>query len=175
MIRWRAWADALREAVEGLPPVRVVLRGVSPHAGGVLACGYPVDDALVTLQKRFAHGLAARGVRDVERGWVRDRWYVSLVHFAEPVSVTTAEAVVGWCDERADLPIGLAELAAAEIVQAVHTGTGVRLDTLESADCLVGAGARPRTAPTPTAPPRSPDRAPPTAQPPTAVTSPTVR
>ncbi|MFI7152885.1 2'-5' RNA ligase family protein [Nonomuraea sp. NPDC050022] len=130
----RAWADALREAVAGLPPVRVVLRGVSPHAGGVLACGYPVDDALVTLQKRFAHGLAARGVRDFERGRVRDRWYVSLVHFAEPVSVTTAEEIVGWCDERADLPIGLAELTAAEIVQAVFTGTGVRLDTLESAE-----------------------------------------
>ncbi|HUR04518.1 MAG TPA: hypothetical protein VM347_18380 [Nonomuraea sp.] len=149
----RVYADALREAAAGLPPVRVVLRGVSPHAGGVLACGYPADDTLVTLQKRFAHGLAARGVRDVEHGWVRDRWYVSLVHFAEPDpdpgpdpdaqpdpqpdpvpepgSVTTAEAIVGWCDERAGLPIGVAELSAAEIVQAVYTGTGVRLDTLE--------------------------------------------
>ncbi|MBT2233305.1 2'-5' RNA ligase family protein [Nonomuraea sp. NEAU-A123] len=127
----RAYADALREAAADVSPVRVVLRGVSPHPGGVLACGHPVDDTLLTLQKRFAHGLAARGVRDLERGWVRDRWYVSLVHFAEPVPVTTAEAIVGWCDERADLPIGVAELGAADLVQAVHTGTGVRLDVLE--------------------------------------------
>ncbi|MFD1537536.1 2'-5' RNA ligase family protein [Nonomuraea guangzhouensis] len=126
-----AYADALREAAAGLPPVPVELRGVSPHAGGVLVCGHPVDDTLVTLQKRFAHELAARGVRDFEHGRVRDRWYVSLVHFADPVPVTAAEAIVAWCDERADLPIGVAELAAAEIVQAVHTGTGVRLDTLE--------------------------------------------
>lgn len=127
----RSYVDALREAAAGLPPVEVVLRGVSPHAGGVLAYGHPADDTLVTLQKRFAHGLAARGVRDLEHGRVRDRWYVSLVHFAEPVPVTSAEAIVGWCDERADLPIGVAELAAAELAQAVHTGAGVRMDTLE--------------------------------------------
>jgi hypothetical protein len=125
----RAYADALREAAEGLPPVQVELRGVSPHAGGVLACGHPVDDTLEVLRKRFAHGLAIRGVRDLERGRVRDRWYVSLVHFARPV--TAPEEIVRWCEERAALPIGIAELPAAEITQAVHTGTGIRLDTLE--------------------------------------------
>ncbi|MEU0566715.1 hypothetical protein ABZ297_15165 [Nonomuraea sp. NPDC005983] len=123
-----AYAASLGEAVAGLPPVRIELRGVSPHVGGVLAVGYPVDDNLVTLQRRFAQSLRFRGVGDFE-SWVRDRWYVSLVHFAAPV--TDPEAVVDWCDEHADVPIGLAEIKAADIVQAVHTGVGIRLNTLE--------------------------------------------
>ncbi|MEU4331213.1 hypothetical protein [Nonomuraea dietziae] len=56
-----------------------------------------------------------------------------LVHFAAPVE--RPEAIVGWCEERADLTVGVAELSRAEIVRAVHTGGGVRLVTLERAEC----------------------------------------
>jgi hypothetical protein len=94
----------------------------------VLAFGYPVDDTLVSLQRRFAEGLRIRGVGDVE-SWVRDLWYVSLVHFAAPV--TDPKSIVAWCDVHADVPIGLAEIDTAEIVQAVYTGVGMRLNTLE--------------------------------------------
>ncbi len=123
-----AYAASLAEAAAGSPPVRIEVRGVSPHAGGVLAFGYPLDDALVTLQQRFAYALRTRDAGGFE-SWVRDRWYVSLTHFATPV--TDPEAVVAWCERHADVPIGLAEIQAAEIVQAVPTGAGVRLDTLE--------------------------------------------
>jgi hypothetical protein len=68
----------LAEAVAGLPPVRIEVRGVSPHAGGVLAFGHPVGDTLTTLQRRFARSLRTRGAAEFE-SWVRDRWYVSLV------------------------------------------------------------------------------------------------
>lgn len=61
--------------------------------------------------------------------WVRDRWHVSLMHFATPV--TDPKAIVAWCDEHADVRIGLAEIEAADIVQYVHTGGGMRLETLE--------------------------------------------
>lgn len=123
-----AYAAALDEAAAGLPPVRIEVRGVSPHGGGVLAFGHPVDDTLVTLQRRFAESLRTRGAGEFE-SWVRDRWYVSLVHFAAPV--TDPEAIVAWCDEHADVPIGRAEIGAAEIVEAVPTGAGIRLNTLE--------------------------------------------
>jgi hypothetical protein len=129
-----AYAASLDEAVAGLPPVRIEVRGVSPHAGGVLAFGHPVDDTLATLQRRFARSLRTRGAGEFE-SWVRDRWYASLVHFATPV--TDPEAIVAWCDEHADVPIGLAEFGAAEIVEAVPTGAGIRLNTLERS-VLVG-------------------------------------
>jgi hypothetical protein len=129
-----AYAASLDEAAAGLPPVRIELRGVSPHAGGVLAFGHPVDDTLTTLQRRFGQSLRTRGVAEFE-SWVRDRWYVSLVHFATPV--TDPGAIVAWCDEHAGVPIGLAEIRAAEIVQAVPTGDGLRLNTL-ARSVLVG-------------------------------------
>lgn len=123
-----AYAASLAEAVAGLPPVRIEVRGVSPHSGGVLAFGHPVDDTLTTLQRRFARSLRTRGAAEFEY-WVRDRWYVSLVHFGTPV--TDPEPIVAWCDEHADVPIGLAEINAVEIVEAVPAGVGIRLNTLE--------------------------------------------
>ncbi|MFB9626899.1 hypothetical protein [Nonomuraea helvata] len=125
------YRDALAEAVEGLAPARVRLAGVSPHPGGVVACGHPEDDTLVTLWKRFAHAMESRGVLDLEHGRVRDRWYVSIVHFAGPL--TDPRRIVAWCDAHADVDIGLAELDTAEIVQFVLTGTGIQVKALEEA------------------------------------------
>ncbi|MEV0228077.1 hypothetical protein [Nonomuraea sp. NPDC050786] len=125
------YRDALIEAVDGLAPARVRLSGVSPHPGGVVACGHLEDDTLVTLWKRFAHAMESRGVRHLEHGRVRDRWYVSLVHFAGPL--TDPRRIVEWCDAHADVDLGLAELDTAEIVRFVHTGTGIRIEELEAA------------------------------------------
>ncbi|MFC4118417.1 hypothetical protein [Nonomuraea zeae] len=127
----RVYGAALAEAAAGLPPVRIRLSGVSPHAGGVLACGHPEDDTVTTLWARLARALAARGVRDQERGRVRDRWYVSLVHFAGPLA--DPERIVQWCDEHAGVDFGVAELTTAEIVQFVHTGTSIQVRPLERA------------------------------------------
>ncbi|MEV4172016.1 hypothetical protein [Nonomuraea sp. NPDC049709] len=125
----RAYAAALAEAVEGLPPVRLRLSGVSPHRGGVLVAARTEDDALVTMRKRFAHAMESCGIRDLEHGRVRDRWYVSLVHFARPLA--NPREIVEWCDTHADADFGVAELPTAEIVQFVHTGTGIRVESLE--------------------------------------------
>ncbi|WP_433437056.1 hypothetical protein [Nonomuraea sp. CA-141351] len=127
----RVYGDALAEAAAGLAPARVRLAGVSPHAGGVLVCGHPEDDTLATLWKRFAHAMESRGVRDLEHGRVRDRWYVSLVHFAAPLADPLR--IVEWCDAHADVDLGTAELDAAEIVQFVLTATGIRIKALEKA------------------------------------------
>lgn len=127
----RAYGEALAEAADGLPPAWVYLAGVAPHRGGVLVGAHPVDETLETLRKRFAGNPQSRGVRDLEYGRVRDRWYVSLVHFAAPL--TNAEEIVAWCDAHADADFGLVELPAAEIVQYVHTGSAIRGDRLELA------------------------------------------
>ncbi|MGW3351432.1 hypothetical protein ACWDA3_49730 [Nonomuraea rubra] len=138
----RAYGAALAEAAEGLPPAEVRLAGVSPHRGGVLVGAHPQDDTLDTLRKRFAHALESRRVRDLERGRVRDLWYVSLVHFAAPL--TNPRELVEWCDTHADTDFGTTGLPAAEIVQFLHTGEGIRVHSLESAALDGGGGASPR-------------------------------
>ncbi|MBE1565183.1 hypothetical protein [Nonomuraea africana] len=120
------YGAALAAAAEGLPPVRVELRGVAAHRGGMLVWGAPADVTLVTLQKRFAHELGAASAFE---SWERDIWYVSVVHFAAPVAAP--EEIVAWCGERVGLRVGLAELTRAEIVQFAHTGAGMRLVPLE--------------------------------------------
>jgi hypothetical protein len=127
----RTYAEALAEAAAGVPPARVRLKGVSPHRGGVLVYGHPEDDTLVTLWKRFAHAMESRGVRDLEHGRVRDRWYVSLVHFAGPLR--DPRAIVEWCDAHVDADFGLAELTSVEIVQFVLADQRIRVDSLERA------------------------------------------
>ncbi|MGW0807628.1 2'-5' RNA ligase family protein [Nonomuraea sp. NPDC002799] len=127
----RVYGEALAEAATGLPPARVRLAGVSPHAGGVLVHGSPQDETLVTLYERYARALESRGVRDLERGRVRDRWYVSLVHFAGPLA--DPRAIVAWCDAHATADLGVAELATAEIVRFVLAGTDIHVSSLERA------------------------------------------
>lgn len=134
----RAYGDALAEAAGGLPPARVYLAGVSPHQGGVLVGVHPLDETLDVLRKRFAHALESRGVQDLEHARVRDRWYVSLVHFATPLQ--NPEEIVEWCDTHADTDFGTAELPTAEIVQFTHTGAGIRVDSLERAEISPAAG-----------------------------------
>ncbi|MGP3964345.1 2'-5' RNA ligase family protein [Nonomuraea sp. 3N208] len=127
----RTYARALTEAATGLPPAKVRLKGVSPHRGGVLAYGHPEDDTLATLWKRFAHAMESRGVRDLEHGRIRDRWYVSLVHFAGPLR--NPREIVEWCDAHVGAEFGVAELTSAEVVQFVLTGQGIRVRSLERA------------------------------------------
>ncbi|GAA3530420.1 hypothetical protein GCM10022419_006760 [Nonomuraea rosea] len=127
----RAYGAALAEAADDLPPVRIRLSGVSPHRGGVLVYGHPEDDTVTTLWRRFAAALAARDVRDLEHGRIRDRWYVSLVHFAGPLAEPAK--IIRWCDDHADADFGVAELTTAEIVQFVHTGTSIQVKALEQA------------------------------------------
>lgn len=123
-----AYARAARQAWAGLPPVRIELSGVSPHAGGVLVEGNPLDGTLEKLAARFAESLGQAGTF---QSWQRDRWYVSLMHFAQPLG--DPHRVVSWCDTHADSHVGVAVLTALDIVQSVITETGVRLKTLARA------------------------------------------
>jgi hypothetical protein len=128
----RAYAEALAEAAAGVPPAGIRIKGVSPHRGGVLAYGHPEDDTLVTLWKRFGHALESRGARDLDHGRIRDRWYVSLVHFAAPVR--HPRKIVEWCDAHAGTDFGRAELTSVEIVQFVLTDATISVTSLERTD-----------------------------------------
>lgn len=119
------YGEAARRAVRGMSPVRVDLCGVTLHRGGVLVEGQPVDGALEKLADRFAEELGEAGAF---QDWRRDRWYVSLMHFAQPLG--DPRKLVAWCDEHAEVRVGTAVLTSVDIVQAVTTATGVRLNTL---------------------------------------------
>jgi hypothetical protein len=123
--RLRGYGEALDAAASGLPAVRMRLSGVSPHAGGVLVLGHPLDDTIWRLQRRYMAALPEGG-RFEER--VRDLWYVSLVHFAGPLA--RPERLVDWCDAHADLDLGVVEAPTVEIVHAVHDGPGLSLRSL---------------------------------------------
>jgi len=125
-----AYAEALDAAAQGMPPALVELRGVCPHPAGVVAVGYPLDGVLATLQVRFAEELRARDVAGFE-AWVRDRWYVSLFHFAGPVA--NREQVAAWCDERRDVRIGVVALDTVEVVRWHFMGAGVRAEGMHKA------------------------------------------
>ncbi|MGI5284392.1 2'-5' RNA ligase family protein [Nonomuraea polychroma] len=127
----RTYARAMAEAATGVAPPRIRLKGVSPHRGGVLVYGHPEDDTLVTLWKRFAHAMESRGVRDLEHARIRDRWYVSLVHFAGPL--LNPREIVAWCDAHADADFGVTELTSVEVVQFVLTGQRIKVRSLERA------------------------------------------
>ncbi|WP_327088439.1 hypothetical protein OIE66_39995 [Nonomuraea sp. NBC_01738] len=126
----RTAGAALREAADGVGPVRFDLRGPIPHRGGIMVLAYPEDDTIWTLQRRYAEALNNRSAGDFE-SWQRDRWYVSLVHFARPLA--SPEAVLTWADEHAEIAVGSTEVTAVEIIQALQEGPRVRLKTLESA------------------------------------------
>jgi len=128
--RRTAYAQALDAAAEGLPPTQVEMRGVCPHPAGVILVGYPVDDTLVDLQGRFAAELRARDLAGFE-SWIRNRWYLSLIHFAGPL--VDVDAVIAWCDERRNMLVGVVDLDVAEIARWHHFGGGVRLKALHSA------------------------------------------
>ena len=127
--RRTGYAQALDAAADGLPPIRVEMRGVCPHAAGVIVVGYPVDETLADLQARFAAELRARDLAGFE-SWVRDRWYVSLIHFAGQVVDT--DAVIAWCDERRNMQVGVVDLDVTEIARWHYFGVGVRLEALHS-------------------------------------------
>ncbi|MEQ7127154.1 hypothetical protein ABN034_21775 [Actinopolymorpha sp. B11F2] len=136
--RLRTYIRALDEAAEGLPALRMVVRGVSPHPGGIAVVGYPRDDTADELRRRLRTILERYAVPPIETS-IRTSWYAHLVHFAAPVPDTTA--VVAWCDARKNLELGELEFGAAELISwhQPDPAGGVRGSYLHRA-ALAGGG-----------------------------------
>lgn len=123
----RAYCKALDKATVGVPPLKVEVRGLSPHEGGLLLFVRPLDRTLTTLQAAFSDTLSAENV-----GWfearTRDIWNIGLVHFTVPLA--DPRRFVAWCDERRDLRLATTTFDAVEIVRALPAARDVRLETL---------------------------------------------
>ncbi|GAA2757412.1 hypothetical protein [Actinopolymorpha rutila] len=130
---------ALRAAATGLPPVRLVLRGVGPHPRGVAVLAYPEDDTADTLRRRIDRSLQAGSGLDrpgpSASRKARD-WYVNLVHFAAPA--LGVGAVLTWCDDHREAELGSVVLPAAELVRWDATEGTVRPVPLDRVELTAG-------------------------------------
>ncbi|GAA1831856.1 hypothetical protein GCM10009682_58020 [Luedemannella flava] len=111
--RMTLYADALREAVAGLGPVRLRFDGLTLAPGNVMACGYPVDDTADRLRARLAESLATRDADGFERGYRRDIWHATLIGFAGPVN--DPQQLVDWVARRRREPLATARCDAVEL------------------------------------------------------------
>ncbi|HZE39714.1 MAG TPA: hypothetical protein VE172_12980 [Stackebrandtia sp.] len=109
------YAEALAAACRGFAPIELEFRGIAPHGGGVMAQGIGRPQGFPALRRRYVDELDARGVAHYEQGFVRDIWYVSLLHFAAPVP--DPAALVRWGDRLRDRPIGTVMYDEAEIIR----------------------------------------------------------
>jgi hypothetical protein len=90
----------VNEAVKGMRPLRMRLRGLSPHPRGVAVVGHPCDDTADEIRSRLGTTLEQYGVASLETR-PRTDWYANLLHFAVPVP--DPPALVEWCDGRKDM------------------------------------------------------------------------
>lgn len=91
------------------------LRGAVPFSGGILALGDGGSNGLPNLHRRLVDALSKRGISDHETGFVRDLWYVTLVHFG--AVVTDPAALVAWGDRNRDRAFGTVRYAHVEIIR----------------------------------------------------------
>jgi hypothetical protein len=127
-----AYTAALSRAVQGIPPIRATVKTISPHSFGVAVHVHPHGDALDLLYRRLGAALAESG-EPVFEYWVRDVWYINVLHFAAPVSV---EPLVAYCDANRDVVFGETTFDAAELVSYAFDGTSMRAITLHKAQLL---------------------------------------
>lgn len=127
----QAYADALDDAVAGLPPLEFDARGVSPHQGGVLLLLSPRDKTLVTLQERYDQALHARDACRFDAEHRRDLWNIGLVHFTGPL--TDKNSLVAWCDHHQHHDFGAITFDQVDLVRAHQDPSDIRLETLHRA------------------------------------------
>lgn len=121
-----AYSAALSHAVEGIPPIRASVRAVSPHSLGVAVHVHPHGDALDLLYRRLGVALADSGAPVFEY-WVRDVWYINVLHFAAPVA---AEPLIAYCDANRDFDFGETTFDAAELVSYAFDGASMHALTI---------------------------------------------
>ncbi len=114
-----AYSAALDVAAQGIPPIRATVSMVSPHSRGVAAFVHPQGGALARLYSQLG---AALSTVDIFEQWVRDEWYINVLHFAAPVDVP---GLIAYCDEHRDDVHGETVFSAAELVSYCFDGTAM--------------------------------------------------
>jgi 2'-5' RNA ligase len=81
-----AYHAAVAEALAGVPPFTVSVRGVTLAPGAVLAQGFPHDGTLAAIRDRLRAALGARGLGDaLDRRYRLETAHLTLVRFAAPL------------------------------------------------------------------------------------------
>ena len=112
---------ALHAAAARSKPIGLRLVGVTMPDSCVMACAEPVDTAVEDFAASFAVELGEDDWH--ERGFDRDIWYASLVHFAGPVE--RPEELIEWVGERRRVDSGVSVAVGAQLVEWRWGGSGV--------------------------------------------------
>ncbi len=110
-----AYRAAVAEAVDGVPPFAIAVRGVTLSPGAVLAQGFARGDALARVRDRLRAALAARGLGGaLDRRYRIETAHLTLVRFAAPLR--DAAGFVGALAAARDTDFGTSAVDGFELV-----------------------------------------------------------
>lgn len=110
-----AYRDAVAEAIAGVPPFSIEVRGVTLANGAVLAQGFPLDSNLAMVRNRLRSELATRGLGGaLDLRYRLETAHITLVRFAAPLR-NAARFVDALAAARA-ISFGTSAVSAFELV-----------------------------------------------------------
>lgn len=118
-------AEAMRRAAVGFGPLTFRLAGVTLTQGSVMACAAEAGTGDDAPAGRYAARLAAELGPDgwYEDDFVRDLWYVNLIHFAGPVR--DPAALVEWAREHRHVDLGTTTADRIDLIRWDFGGAGM--------------------------------------------------
>jgi 2'-5' RNA ligase len=109
------YEEAVAEAVDGVSPFAIEVRGMTLTSSAVLAQGFPKSAALEDLRERLRSALTARGLAGgLDQRYRLTTAHMTLVRFANPLR--NARRFVGLLERFRDAEIGTWRVAQLELV-----------------------------------------------------------
>jgi hypothetical protein len=117
----RRYCAALETATDGIKPLIFQIVGLTLTPSSVLACAVPSGGDADRMAGAFAAALGADGW--YEREFVREFWYLTLVHFADVIEKPAR--LVEWVGARRTGGITTVHVDEVELAQWCFAGDGV--------------------------------------------------
>lgn len=117
----RRYAAALAVAVDGIGPLPFTVVGLTLTRSSVMACAVPANDAADRLAAAFSEALGSDGWHENE--FIREFWYLNLVHFAD--AIQAPEKLIGWVADRRDREIATVVVDEVQLTQWQYAGSGM--------------------------------------------------
>jgi hypothetical protein len=112
------YAAALRRTAARCGPARLALTGITLSPSTVMCCASPIGSDADAVAAVLAEELGADD--EYERSFNRDIWYVTLLHFADPVTVV--EPLIDWITQRRRLDLGTIRADRLELIRWAYDG-----------------------------------------------------
>ena len=110
-----AYAQAVREALRGLPPFAIRYAGLTAVPGGVLVQGFPLDEGLLHLREALrAHFRQAGLAHSIDQRYRLQTAHSTVIRFRQPLA-SPAQLVAALARCRQQL-IGTFEVRTVELV-----------------------------------------------------------